>query len=99
MVQELCRFQLAALSSTEELRARAVTEREMRTLSIPGGPFLGAAIPEQEQVRSIKLQQTSASREREKMIQGIQRQPDDNTTARAALGSKTFTSRAQTRGA
>jgi len=80
MVQELCRFQLAALSSKHELGATIVPERGPRNLRLPGDPFQTAGIPRQEQVRSIKSQQTSASREREKMIQGIQNQLDSNTT-------------------
>ncbi|KAG7413173.1 ATP-dependent DNA helicase PIF1 [Fusarium oxysporum f. sp. raphani] len=38
-----------------------------------------AEMPWQEHVKSIKSQQTSASREKEKMIQGIQNQPDSDT--------------------
>ncbi|PVH90925.1 hypothetical protein DM02DRAFT_647465 [Periconia macrospinosa] len=90
MVRLLCRFQLAALSSTEELRARVVVERAVRTVGIPEGPLSGAEIPGQEQVRSIRSQQISVSREREKMIQGIQEQPDharNATTHGAAVYS------------
>ncbi|KJZ67910.1 hypothetical protein HIM_12701 [Hirsutella minnesotensis 3608] len=39
---------------------------------MPGRAFSGAALPPQDQVRAIKSQQTSASKERERMIQGIQ---------------------------
>jgi hypothetical protein len=80
VVQELCRFQLAALLSKQELCATIVPERGPRNLRVPGDPFRTAGIPRQEQVRSIKSQQTSVSREREKMIQGMQSQPDSNTT-------------------
>jgi hypothetical protein len=80
MVQELCRFQLAALSSNHELCATILPERGPRIVRLPGDPSRMAEIPRQEQVRSIKSQQTSVSREREKMIQGIQSQPDSYTT-------------------
>ncbi|KAL8281707.1 hypothetical protein RB600_008933 [Gaeumannomyces tritici] len=85
MVQQLYRFQVAALCSTDELRAMTVLERGPRTLSVPGRSYWGAGIPGQEQVRSIKSQQVSASKERERMIQGIQNQPSSsNTTGHSA---------------
>ena len=83
IVQKLCRFQATALCSTNDLRATIVPERGERTLSVLGQPFSGAEIPKQEQLRHIKSQQKSLSKEREKIIQGIQRShqlPDDNTT-------------------
>lgn len=80
MVQQLSRFQQSALRSAVELRGTIVSERGPRTLGTLEGPFPGADMPGQEQVRSIKSQQMSASREKEKMIQGIQSQPDNNTT-------------------
>ncbi|KJZ69185.1 hypothetical protein HIM_11418 [Hirsutella minnesotensis 3608] len=39
---------------------------------MPGRVFSGAAVPPQDQVRAIKSQQTCASKERVKMIQGMQ---------------------------
>jgi hypothetical protein len=70
LVQRLCRFQSAALCSTDDLRATMVPERGPRLPHLPGAPSRGAEIPRQEQVRSIKSQQTSVSREREKTLQG-----------------------------
>lgn len=85
LVRELCEFQLATLSSTEELHARVVLEQGPRTLSASEGRFSGAEIPRQEQVRSIKSQQISVSREKERMIQGIQQELNhDNITAHDA---------------
>ncbi|KAM4067473.1 PIF1-like helicase [Hirsutella rhossiliensis] len=72
MMQQLCRFQQSALGSTAELEATVVPERGARRISMPGRAFSGAALPPQDQVRAIKSQQTSASKERERMIQGIQ---------------------------
>lgn len=76
IVQQLCRFQLGALCSTDDLRATVIQERGPRILSLPGGP---AEIPREEQVKSIKSQQISMSKEREKMIQGVQSQADHST--------------------
>jgi len=68
-VRKLYRFQQAALGSLDELCATAVPETALR-----------AGLPGQEQLRSIKSQQRSASREREKMIQGIQSGAEYPTT-------------------
>ncbi|KAH7115416.1 hypothetical protein B0J13DRAFT_408568, partial [Dactylonectria estremocensis] len=84
MMQQLCRFQHAALGSTSELRARIAVESEGRTVTLPGGPFTGAEVPAQRLLKSIKSQQTSASREAEKTIQGIQGVTDRNATSRNA---------------
>ncbi|KAM4063422.1 PIF1-like helicase [Hirsutella rhossiliensis] len=75
MIQQLCRFQQSALRSTAELEATALIERGERRLSMPGRVFSGAALPPQDQVKAIKSQQVSASKERERMIQGIQSTP------------------------
>lgn len=64
MVQQLCEFQLGVLS----VDTSTVNE-----------PYSGVEVPEQEQLRSIKAQQKSASREREKLIQGIQSQAVNNS--------------------
>jgi hypothetical protein len=61
MLQQLYRFQLAALCSVNELRATIVLERGVRTLGLPGGPCPGTKALRQELVRSIKLQQMSLS--------------------------------------
>jgi len=84
MVQKLSRFQTTALCSTDDLRAMIVPEKGERVLSVRGQPFSGAEIPAQEHLRHIKSQQKSLSKEREKMIQGIQRLPDVNTAAHSA---------------
>lgn len=86
MVRKLYQFQATALCSTGELRAMIVPEEGERTLSVPGQPFVGAEIPRQEHLRHIKSQQKSLSKEREKMIQGIQGLPgpDANTTGHSA---------------
>ncbi|KAF5696631.1 ATP-dependent DNA helicase PIF1 [Fusarium mundagurra] len=84
MAQQLSQFQQLALCSTDELHGTIVPERGPRTLS---RAERSSSSPEadvlwQEHVRSIKSQQMSASREKEKMIQGIQSQPDSNTADR-----------------
>ena len=87
MIQKLYRFQATALCSTDDLRAVVVPENGERTLSVPGQPFSGAVIPSQEHLRHIKSQQKSLSKEREKMIQGIQGAQglsDVNTTGHSA---------------
>ncbi|RKK60746.1 hypothetical protein BFJ69_g17203 [Fusarium oxysporum] len=75
MMQQLCRFQQSALCSTAELKATVISERGVRRISMPGRVFSGAALPPQDQVKAIKSQQMSASKERERMIQGIQSTP------------------------
>jgi len=75
ITQQLCRFQQSARSSTADLEATVVVESELRRIRLQGGTFTGAAIPSQGQVRAIKSQQMSASRERERMIRGIQNVP------------------------
>ncbi|KAI8396536.1 hypothetical protein FOFC_21084 [Fusarium oxysporum] len=78
--QQLSRFQQSALRSADELHSTIVSERGLTTLSRAERPSSEAAeMPWQEHVKSIKSQQTSASREKEKMIQGIQTQPDSDT--------------------
>ncbi|KAM4055590.1 PIF1 protein [Hirsutella rhossiliensis] len=51
---------------------------------MPGRVFSGAAPPPQDQVRAIRSQQTSASKERERMIQGIQSMPAARESDRRA---------------
>lgn len=72
VVQQLCRFQQVVLGSSDELRATVVSEGGTRTMSVAGGGWEGTETPRQELVRSIKSQEKSLSRERERMIQGIQ---------------------------
>ncbi|OAQ60809.1 ATP-dependent DNA helicase PIF1 [Purpureocillium lilacinum] len=90
MVQQLSRFQQASLGSAAELEAAAVPERGIRRIGLPGAVFTGAAVPSQDQVRAIKAQQMSTSREKERMIQGIQSAPavaqtDHGAAVRGAL--------------
>jgi len=77
MLVQLHQFETGALSSDDELGATIFSEQGR----IPEGSDSPTDIPRQEQVRSIKSQQVSASREREKMIQGIQNQPDIDNIA------------------
>ncbi|KJZ74132.1 hypothetical protein HIM_06363 [Hirsutella minnesotensis 3608] len=72
LMQQLCRFHQSALCSTTELEASVIPEQGVRRVSMPGRAFSGIALPPQDQVRAIKSQQISASKERERMIQGIQ---------------------------
>src|SRR5688572_6455598 len=70
IVQQLCQFQLTALYSTDKLHATTVLEPRPRIASLSKGPPLKAKMPHQKQVKSIKSQQRSISRERERIIQG-----------------------------
>ena len=81
MVEKLYRFQVTALCLMDDLRSIIIPESGRRTLSMLERPFSGIEIPRQEQLKYIKSQQKSLSREREKMIQGIQGQPHVDTTA------------------
>ncbi|KAF4448962.1 ATP-dependent DNA helicase PIF1, partial [Fusarium albosuccineum] len=83
-MKQLCRFQQSALGSTAELQATIMPERGERLISASGGAFCGAAIPPQGQVKAIKSQQTCASRERERMIQGIQNMARTDETGHSA---------------
>ncbi|OAQ58651.1 ATP-dependent DNA helicase PIF1 [Pochonia chlamydosporia 170] len=86
-MQQLCRFQQSSLCSSDELRARVIDERGVRRIELSGRPFSRAEIPAQKELRAIKSQQTAASRERERMIQGIQHVADNRdraTTNRSA---------------
>lgn len=71
-VKELSRFQQSALSCAMDLRGTRVAEDRERHVVSPGFRCSGASVPPQAQLRAIKSQQTSASRERVKMIQGMQ---------------------------
>ncbi|KAH6961862.1 hypothetical protein BKA56DRAFT_185743 [Ilyonectria sp. MPI-CAGE-AT-0026] len=87
-MEQLCRFQQSALSSAAELQATVMPERGERRISIPEGAFSGTVIPPQDQVKAIKSQQICASRERERMIRGIQNMAAaDKTDHSAAVRS------------
>jgi hypothetical protein len=80
---ELYWFEGAALGLADDLRAARVLEHGTRAICILGrGLGSAAEIPGKEQVRSIKSQQSSISREREKIIQGIQSRTDGYETIR-----------------
>ncbi|OAQ57976.1 ATP-dependent DNA helicase PIF1 [Purpureocillium lilacinum] len=91
MMEQLCRFQQSALSSTAELQAAAAVERGERRIVMPGRSCSGATVPPQDQVRAIKSQQISASRERVKRIQGIQSMGDTHGTDRSAAAQSVLT--------
>jgi hypothetical protein len=84
MVQQLCEFQEAALCSPEDLLATVVREQGTRTLSTMERVLMNADIPGQDKLKSIKPQQAGASRERERLIQGIQEQVDSNAGSHSA---------------
>jgi len=70
IVQKLCKFGQVALGSPEDLLATAVREPATRTIKTFGRA--DADVPRQDKVKSIKSQQSGASRARERMIQGVQ---------------------------
>lgn len=74
MVRQLCAFEQAASGSPEDLTPFLNRERRNRTMHDLAGRHAGDSVPDQGKVKSIKSQQASASREREKMIRGIQDQ-------------------------
>ncbi|KJZ69317.1 hypothetical protein HIM_11295 [Hirsutella minnesotensis 3608] len=90
-MKELCRFQQSALLSTAELQATRMTEGQGRHISVPGLMCSGASVPPQAQVRAIKSQQKSASRERVNKIQGIQSTTASHGTDRAAAALSVLT--------
>ncbi|EJT68997.1 hypothetical protein GGTG_13394 [Gaeumannomyces tritici R3-111a-1] len=90
MVEQMYRFQAAALGSAEDLHTAVLPETGIRTASILGGTFSGAETPGQEQLRSIKAQQAGLSREREKAIQGIQSGPGDGVAVHGGTAQNRF---------
>ncbi|KJZ69983.1 hypothetical protein HIM_10628 [Hirsutella minnesotensis 3608] len=90
-MKELCRFQQSALLSTAELQATRMTEGQGRHISVPGLMCSGASVPPQAQVRAIKSQQKSASRERVNKIQGIQSTTASHGADRAAAALSVLT--------
>jgi hypothetical protein len=77
LVEQMYRFQAAALPASEDdLYGTVFPEAETTAVSILGGTVSGADTPKQEQLRSIRAQQTGLSREREKAIQGMQSESD-----------------------
>jgi hypothetical protein len=84
MLLRFYQFQRAALISLGDLRDTIVSEQGIRLLSNPRERTLGAEIPKQDKLRAIKSQQTKASQERERMIQGIQNLGANSTTEHSA---------------
>jgi hypothetical protein len=85
MVQQLCEFQQVALCSSEDLLATEIHGRGTRTTNtLELEPTEDADVPRQDKVKSIKSQQSSASRERERMIKGIQEQAYSNADSHSA---------------
>lgn len=84
IVQKLCEFGQVALGSPEDLLATMVRERATRTIKTLGWVPADADVPGQDKVKSIKSQQSSASRARERMIQGIQEQAYSNAECHGA---------------
>ncbi|PNH49352.1 hypothetical protein VD0003_g7784 [Verticillium dahliae] len=82
MIRQLGRFHEAAGSSEGGLCDAMMNESGLREVpDIPEGPLLKGDVPEQGLIRSIKSQQRSVSKEKERMIQGIQSRPDGDTTS------------------
>ncbi|EGY20851.1 uncharacterized protein VDAG_02375 [Verticillium dahliae VdLs.17] len=80
MVQQLSRFEQSVLRPMDELTAAVA--------NVADEAFAAADVPAQAQIRSIKSQQKCVSREKEKMIQGIQNRPDNATSGHgSAVGS------------
>lgn len=72
MLEQMYQFQAAALGSTEDPHGAVLAEDATRIVSVLGGTVSGVETPGQEQLRSIKAQQTGLSREREKAIQAME---------------------------
>lgn len=81
VVQQLCRFQQVAMGSPDELRATIEQGVETRPINVESGRWQGTNKPGQEMVKSIKSQQRSLSREKERMIQGVQQVGDQAALA------------------
>jgi hypothetical protein len=84
MVEQMFQFQETALTSEEDLNTAIILNDGLSPLR---GTVSSTGTPEQEQLRAIKSQQISLSREREKAIQGMQSWPGatiaiDRATAR-----------------
>ncbi|KAJ3455199.1 hypothetical protein MRS44_013799 [Fusarium solani] len=67
------------------------TRKGERRINMPGRVFSGAAVPPQDQVKAIKSQQICASKERVKMIQGIQNMAAAHGTDRSAAARSVLT--------
>jgi hypothetical protein len=80
IVQQLLRFEQAA--QWDDQYSSQVVEDGVRTVSTSMSTSMsvspGTEIPGQDKVRAIKSQQMSLSKERDRMIQGIQREVDGN---------------------
>ncbi|KAL6411764.1 hypothetical protein AUP68_04138 [Ilyonectria robusta] len=83
-------FQAAALGLTEDPHGTVLAEDTIRIVSVLGGTVSGVETPGQEQLRSIKAQQTGLSREREKAIQGMQSGSGDGVAVHRATVQSRF---------
>ncbi|RKK86029.1 hypothetical protein BFJ68_g17175 [Fusarium oxysporum] len=72
MVEQMFQFQETALTSEEDLNTAIILNDGLSPLR---GTVSSTGTPGQEQLRAIKSQQISLSREREKAIQGMQSWP------------------------
>ena len=84
VVQQLCDFHLVTSDSPEDLRNTVIHEQGGRTICPRRGESPEIDVPGQDKVRSIKTQQASMSRERERRIKGIQEQAYSNATIQDA---------------
>ncbi|KAJ6437985.1 hypothetical protein O9K51_09407 [Purpureocillium lavendulum] len=84
LMQHLCRFQQSALPPAADIQSTLTTEPRERRIDMPGRVFYGAVVPPQDQLKAIKSQQVGASKERVKMIQGIQGMAAAHGTDRSA---------------
>ena len=82
IVTQLDRFE-QVLSSGEE-DAAVAQDTAARTLDLPGARTITCEVPDQNQINSILKQQRSMSKQRERMIQGIQEPPLAVTMGREA---------------
>lgn len=90
MLEQMYQFQAAALGSTEDPHGAVLAEDATRIVSVLGGTVSGVETPGQEQLRSIKAQQTGLSREREKAIQGMQSGSGDGVAVHGATVQSRF---------
>ncbi|KAF5609188.1 ATP-dependent DNA helicase PIF1 [Fusarium pseudoanthophilum] len=78
MVEQIHGFQATALDSTGDLRATIIIDHNEHILR---GSMSRVEIPWQAQMRFIKSHQNGLSREREKVILGLQNQLEGTTAA------------------
>ncbi|KAF2195594.1 hypothetical protein K469DRAFT_758158 [Zopfia rhizophila CBS 207.26] len=84
IIQQLCDFLQAASYSSEDILTIMDYNQENRTIRTLDRTLADGHVPEQVKVKSIKSQQAAASRERERMIQGLQEQAYSNAESHNA---------------